>query len=70
MLIPLWTEFVNRSSNKTYKILDDKDFQCSDDNASKFYFQMLYRTYEALGTYCFLDAIYRKNSVTWKIYTN
>lgn len=70
MLIPLWTEFVKKSRNKTYKILNDNVVTCQDDNASNFYFQMLYRTYEALGTYCLLDAIYRKNSVIWKIYTN
>jgi hypothetical protein len=71
MLIPLWTEFVKRNKDvkNQYKITDI--YQITDAAKIRdFYFQMLYRTYEALGTYCFLDAIYQKNSVTWKIYTN
>lgn len=74
MLIPLWNEFVNRNKDakNQYKIIDIYKIEEATDIAKirDFYFQMLYRTYEALGTYCLLDAIYKKNSVTWKIYNN
>ena len=74
MLIPLWNEFVTRNNDdeNQYTIKNQYKIEDTTDPAKirDFYFRMLYRTYEALGTYCLLDAIYKKNSVTWKIYNN
>ena len=65
----LWEEFSNQGRNKdTYQILETHKYNA--DNADKFFFQMLYRTYEALGTYCFLNGIYNQPTVaSWVIET-
>ena len=74
MLIPLWNEFVTRNNDaeNQYTIKNQYEIKHPTDPAKirDFYFRMLYRTYEALGTYCLLDAINHKSAVTWKIYNN
>ena len=59
MLQPIY-EYVSSNGSSLIGNIDD-------DNIKNYYFQIAYRTYEVIGTFCLFDTIYPRNLIVKKI---